>query len=179
VNNSYNNEYLPFNLDKMVTNVVKLLKQNGLTVSTAESCTGGLISELITSVPGASSVFELGLCTYSERIKNEFLGVPESEIKKYGVVSNRVALSMVRGLKSRSGADVCISVTGIAGPDGGTEETPVGTVYIGFDIMGMQFVGLPNLSGLADKSRRNIRYASAAFAFETIEKALMGANRSK
>ena len=176
MNNSQNNEYLPFNLDKMVTNVVKLLKQKGLTVSAAESCTGGL---LITSVSGASSVFELGLCTYSERIKSEFLGVPEDEIKKYGVVSSQVALSMVKGLKSRSGADICVSVTGIAGPDGGTEETPVGTVYIGFDIMGRRFVELPDLSGLTDKSRRNIRYAAAAFAFETIENELMEANQSE
>ncbi len=179
MNNSQNNEYLPFNLDKTVTNVVKLLKQKGLTVSAAESCTGGLLSELITSVSGASSVFELGLCTYSERIKSEFLGVPENEIKKYGVVSSQVALSMVKGLKFRSGADVCVSVTGIAGPDGGTEETPVGTVYIGFDIMGRQFVELPDLSGLTDKSRRNIRYAAAAFAFETIENELMEANQSE
>lgn len=179
MNNSQNNEYLPFNLDKTVTNVVKLLKQNGLTVSAAESCTGGLLSELITSVSGASSVFELGLCTYSERIKSEILGVPEDEIKKYGVVSRQVALSMVKGLKFRSGADICVSVTGIAGPDGGTEETPVGTVYIGFDIMGRQFVELPDLSGLTDKSRRNIRYAAAAFAFETIENELMEANQSE
>ena len=179
MNNSQNNEYLPFNLDKTVTNVVKLLKQKGLTVSAAESCTGGLISELITSVSGASSVFELGLCTYSERIKNEFLGVPENEIKTYGVVSSQVALSMVKGLKSRSGADICVSVTGIAGPDGGTKETPVGTVYIGFDIMGRQFVELPDLSGLTDKSRRNIRYAAAAFAFETIENALVEAIQSE
>lgn len=177
--NSQNDEYLPFNLDKTVTNVVELLKQNGLTVSAAESCTGGLISELITSVAGASSVFELGLCTYSEKIKNEFLGVPEDEIKKYGVVSSQVALSMVKGLKSRSGADICVSVTGIAGPDGGTKETPVGTVYIGFDIMGRQFVELPDLIGLADKSRRNIRYAAAAFAFETIENALVEAIQSE
>lgn len=179
MNNSNNNECLPFNLDKMVTNVVKLLKQNDLTISTAESCTGGLISELITSVSGASSVFELGLCTYSERIKSEFLGVPESEIEKYGVVSSQVALSMVKGLKSRSGADVCVSVTGIAGPDGGTEETPVGTVYLGFDIMGRQFVELPDLSSLTDKSRKNIRYAAAAFAFETIENALMKENQAE
>ncbi|MCM1007661.1 MAG: CinA family protein [Ruminococcus flavefaciens] len=177
--NSQNDEYLPFNLDKTVTNVVELLKQNGLTVSAAESCTGGLISELITSVAGASSVFELGLCTYSEKIKNEFLGVPEDEIKKYGVVSSQVALSMVKGLKSRSGADICVSVTGIAGPDGGTKETPVGTVYIGFDIMGRQFVELPDLVGLTDKSRRNIRYAAAAFAFETIENALVEAIQSE
>lgn len=168
--NSYNNECVSVNLDKTVTNVVKLLEQNGWTISTAESCTGGLLSELITSVAGASSVFELGLCTYSERIKTEFLGVPAADIEKYGVVSEQVALEMVRGLKKRSGADICVSVTGIAGPSGGTPEQPVGTVYIGFDILGRQFVRLPELWKLPEKSRESIRRAAAAYAFDTIER---------
>ena len=171
-------ECLPGNLDKTVTNVVKLLERGGMTISTAESCTGGLLSELITSVSGASAVFELGICTYSERIKSRFLGVPADEIEKYGVVSEQVALSMVSGLKERSGADVCVSVTGIAGPSGGTAETPVGTVYIGFDIMGKKFVRLPKLWELPDKSRQNIRYVAAAYVFETIEKALMEASQA-
>ena len=133
-------------LDKTVENVVKLLERKSLTIATAESCTGGLLSELITSVSGASAVFELGICTYSERIKTEFLGVR---------------------------ADVCVSVTGIAGPSGGTAETPVGTVYIGFDICGRQFVCLPELWKLSDMSRSSIRRCAAAFAFGTIEKMLM------
>ena len=124
----------PDKLDKTTANVVKLLECRGLTIATAESCTGGLLSELITSVSGASAVFELGICTYSERIKTEFLGVPAATIRDFGVVSEQTALSMVRGLKQRSGADVCVSVTGVAGPSGGTAETPVGTVYIGFDV---------------------------------------------
>lgn len=148
--------------------VVELLKQKKLTISTAESCTGGLLSELITSVSGASEIFELGICTYSERIKHEFLGVPTEEIEQYGVVSKEVALSMVKGLKERSGADICISVTGIAGPGGGTPEKPVGTVYIGFDICGEQFTELPHLWELEDTSRENIRQSAAAFAFETV-----------
>ena len=153
---------------KAAKDIVELLKQKKLTISTAESCTGGLLSELITSVSGASEIFELGICTYSERIKHEYLGVPVEEIEKYGVVSEQVALSMVRGLKERSGADICISVTGIAGPGGGTPKQPVGTVYIGFDICGEQFVCLPKLWELEDRSRENIRYAAAAFAFCTI-----------
>ena len=75
------------NIEKIVTEVVELLKKRKLTISTAESCTGGLLSQLITSVSGASEVFELGICTYSERIKHEFLGVPMEEIEKYDVVS--------------------------------------------------------------------------------------------
>ncbi len=171
-------ECMASNLDKTVTNVVELLKQRGWTIATAESCTGGLLSELITSVSGASEVFELGICTYSERIKHEFLGVPEEEIRKYGVVSEQVAASMVSGLRERSGADVCVSVTGIAGPGGGTEETPVGTVYIGFNIRGRQYVCLPGLWKIGDKSRVNIRRGAAAFAFTEIEKILMEASQS-
>jgi len=172
VSSSYNNECVSGNLDKTVTNVVELLKQNGWTISTAESCTGGLLSELITSVSGASEVFELGICSYSERIKNELLGVSLADIAEHGVVSEQVALAMVKGLKKRSGAEVCVSVTGIAGPSGGTPEQPVGTVYIGFDINGKQFVRLPKLWELPDTSRENIRRAAAAYAFETIERIL-------
>ena len=164
-------------LDKTVENVVKLLEREGLTIATAESCTGGLLSELITSVSGASAVFELGICTYSQRIKTEFLGVPTEVIQEFGVVSEETALSMVKGLKKRSGADVCVSVTGIAGPSGGTADTPVGTVYIGFDICGSQFVRLPELWKLSDMSRTNIRRCAAAYAFGTIEKILMEASK--
>ncbi|SEH41140.1 nicotinamide-nucleotide amidase [Ruminococcus flavefaciens] len=162
-------------LDKTVESVVKLLERKGLKIATAESCTGGLLSELITSVSGASAVFELGICTYSERIKTEFLNVPAEVIKDFGVVSEQTALYMVRGLKKSSGADVCVSVTGIAGPSGGTAETPVGTVYVGFDICGRQFVRLPELWKLSDMSREHIRKCTAAFAFDTIEKVLMEA----
>lgn len=168
-------KYTAENLDKLVTNVVQLLVRRGISVSTAESCTGGLLSELITAVPGASGIFELGICTYSERMKNRFLDVSPETIEKYGVVSREVALEMVRGLKKVSGADICISVTGIAGPGGGTAETPVGTVYIGFDIMGRQFAELPELWKLNDLGRSSIRRAAAAYIFETIEKALMEA----
>lgn len=170
--NGYNNECIPEKLDKTVTNVVKLLERKGWTVSTAESCTGGLLSQLITSVPGASDVFELGVCSYSERIKNEILGVPLDDIAHYGVVSEEVALDMVGGLKRISGADICVSTTGIAGPSGGTPEKPVGTVWIGFDIRGRRFARLPELWKLPDKSRSSIRTAAAAFIFETLEKLL-------
>ena len=156
---------------------INLLRSMKLSVASAESCTGGLISELITSVSGASEVFELGICTYSERIKTEYLGVPSELIEKYGVVSEQVALSMVQGLKKRSCADVCVSVTGIAGPGGGTPETPVGTVFIGFDICGSQFVRLPELWKLDDRSRCNIRRSAAAYAFSVIENTLLEANR--
>lgn len=172
---SYSSECLNRNLDKTVTNVVELLKHRGLTISTAESCTGGLLSELITSVSGASEIFELGVCTYSENMKHRLLSVPVSDITRFGVVSEQVALDMVQGLKKVSGADVCVSVTGFAGPGGGTLEKPVGTVYIGFDICGRQFVRLPELWTLNNKSRDNIRRSAALYAFGIIEEILMEA----
>ncbi len=176
--NGKNSEYCVSNLDKTVTNVVELLKSGGLTVATAESCTGGLLSELITSVPGASEVFELGLCTYSGKMKEKMLGVPRGLIDKYGVVSSRVASCMADGLKKISGADICISVTGVAGPGGGTEKTPVGTVYIGFDVCGQKFVKLPDLTDPEDMTRDSIRHRVAAFVFGTIEEKLIKAVRS-
>ncbi|MCD7810821.1 MAG: CinA family protein [Ruminococcus sp.] len=176
--NGHSSEYKFDNLDRTVTNVVELLKRMGLTASVAESCTGGLLSELITSVSGASDVFELGICTYSEKMKNQMLGVPMELIEKYGVVSSEVASSMVSGLKRISRADVCISVTGIAGPGGGTAETPVGTVYIGFDVCGEHFVRLPELWKLENKTRDAVRRSAAAYAFGIVEKMLMEAIQS-
>lgn len=164
----YNSESGIKKLDKLVTRVVELLILRGKTISTAESCTGGLISELITSVPGSSSIFELGLCTYANKMKNKFLNVPEEELDEFGAVSPQVALSMVRGLEKISCADVCISVTGIAGPDGGTSEKPVGTVYAGFYYDGREFVKLLGLYELDDKSRKSIRENTALCVFEII-----------
>lgn len=172
---SHLSEYSGDNLDKTVTNVVKCLVEKGLTIATAESCTGGLLSEKITSVSGASEIFELGICTYSENTKKRFLNVSDDILNQFGVVSSETALAMVQGLKKCSGADICISVTGIAGPGGGTHENPVGSVYIGFDVCGRQFTEHPQLWKLEDKSRDNIRCTAACFAFRKIEKLLMEA----
>lgn len=154
------------NLDKLVTDVVKLLLHKGVTIATAESCTGGLLSELITSVPGASKIFEIGVCTYSNKIKHEYLGVPKSLFKEYGAVSRQVALAMVAGLQRQSGADICISVTGTAGPGGGTPEKPVGMVYVGISCGKKRIVKLLRLWELEDKSRDNIRMNAAYRIFE-------------
>ena len=97
------------------------------------------------------------------------------EINSHGVVSREVAFSMVRGLKERSGADVCISVTGVAGPGGGTPQTPVGTVYIGFDICGEQFVRLLPLDGIPELNRQSIRQSAALYALSTVKQALLEA----
>lgn len=162
----------PENLDKTVTDVVELLLHRDISISAAESCTGGLVSELITSVSGASRIFQLGICTYSEQMKTEFLGVSSDILRKYGVVSRETALAMAAGLKKISGADICVSVTGIAGPSGGTPETPVGTVFAGFDIFGRQISSQLPFSTISDFSRTGIRMAAAYHIFETIRNVL-------
>lgn len=165
------------NLDKTVENVVKLLLTGGLYLSVAESCTGGLLSQLITSVSGASQVYEMGLCAYANRIKHEFLDVPQEELDRYTAVSSQVALSMAKGIRKKSGADYGVSVTGIAGPTGGTPEQPVGTVYIGIagpDIE--EAFLLEGLYRLEDKSRESIRLHTAAAVFQLLEKHLQERN---
>jgi len=107
----------------------KLLDQN-ISISCAESCTGGLFAETLTNIPGISAVFDRGLVTYSNTAKMEELGVKAETLEKYGAVSEETAIEMAEGLKKVTGSRACISVTGIAGPDGGSEEKPVGLVYI-------------------------------------------------
>ena len=110
--------------------VVKLLQKHELTVTTAESCTGGLLAGRLVNVPGASEVFREGFITYSNKAKRKYLDVNKSTLKKYGAVSSETAREMAIGGVFAADCDVCVAVTGIAGPDGGTEEKPVGLVYI-------------------------------------------------
>lgn len=111
--------------------VVRLLKKYELTVSTAESCTGGMLAARLVNVPGVSDVFREGFITYSNKAKRKFLDVSKSTLKKYGAVSEQVAKEMATGGVFATDSDICVAITGIAGPDGGTEEKPVGLVYIG------------------------------------------------
>jgi nicotinamide-nucleotide amidase len=116
--------------------VVRLLAEKGETLATAESCTGGKISHLITNVPGASEVFLAGLVTYANEAKTKFLGVTEELLAAKGAVSREVAAAMAEGCQEASGATHAISVTGIAGPGGGSKEKPVGTVFVGLKSAG-------------------------------------------
>ena len=111
--------------------IVKLLSKKKLTVSFAESCTGGLLASSITSVSGSSKVFSMGLVTYSNKAKTKLLKVTKKTISRYGAVSYETCLSMVKNLSKISKSNISISITGIAGPNGGTKEKPVGLVYIG------------------------------------------------
>ncbi len=117
-------------LTGVAQNVGSILRSHGLKLVTVESCTGGWIAQSITSVSGSSEWFECGLVTYSNEAKHEQVGVPEALIAERGAVSAPVARAMARGGLDRSLADVALSVTGIAGPGGGSEEKPVGTVFI-------------------------------------------------
>jgi nicotinamide-nucleotide amidase len=109
--------------------VLEMLKEQGMTLAAAESCTGGLLGKLLTDVPGASEVFKLSAVTYANEMKNRLLNVPDEILKKHGAVSAECAAAMSQGVRALSGADISVAVTGIAGPDGGTKEKPVGTLY--------------------------------------------------
>ena len=111
--------------------IVKLLKKMKIKISFAESCTGGLLSSAITSVSGSSKVFTLGLVAYSNQSKTKILRVSKNIIKKYGSVSEQVCLAMLKNLNKISKTNISVSITGIAGPSGGTEIKPVGLVYVG------------------------------------------------
>lgn len=117
-------------IDFVTTSVVKLVKQLGLSIATAESCTGGMLAQAITSVPGASEIFEMGIVSYSNRIKEMLLDVPEEVLERYGAVSQQTAVLMAQGAVKRSGSDIGVGITGIAGPTGATKDRPVGTVFV-------------------------------------------------
>jgi nicotinamide-nucleotide amidase len=108
-----------------------LCKEKGLRVATAESCTGGLVAAAITAISGSSAIFTHGFVTYANEAKTEMLGVPEEMLTAHGAVSSEVAAAMASGARARSGANLAVSTTGIAGPDGGSPQKPVGTVWFG------------------------------------------------
>ena len=145
------------NLQNEAEALVKLLAARGLTIATAESCTGGMAAAAITSVSGASSVFEYGAVTYANRIKEEMLGVRESSLRQYGAVSEAVACEMAEGVRARANSDVGISITGIAGPTGAVEGKPVGTVYIAVSYRGNTVWERLNLLAECGNDRQNIR----------------------
>jgi nicotinamide-nucleotide amidase len=142
------------------------LRLKGYTLSTAESCTGGLVAERITRVPGASEYFVGSIVSYTDQIKTELLGVPQEMIERCGAVSGEVAEAMARGIKERTGATIGLSVTGIAGPGGGTQAVPVGTVYIGLadDVM------TSNRRLVLPGDRHLIRWRASAAALEMVRR---------
>lgn len=144
--------------------VVALLKKHGLSVSTAESCTGGLLSGRIINVPGASDIIGCAIVTYSNDAKRKYLGVRKSTLKKHGAVSSKCAKEMAKGICKETGASVGLATTGIAGPDGGTDEKPVGLVYIGCCVKGKVSVRQCNFSG----DRQQVRQQTVEAALELV-----------
>jgi PncC family amidohydrolase len=118
-------------MQSLAKELIDLLISKNLTLSVAESCTGGLICSYITDVSGASTVFDRGFITYSNQAKTELLGVNKKTLEKFGAVSAETAIEMARGVLQHSQSDISVSITGIAGPTGGSETKPVGLVYIG------------------------------------------------
>ena len=145
---------------------VNLLKSKNLIVTFAESCTGGLLCKSVTDVPGASAVLHGGVVTYSNDIKINVTGVSPQTIDKYTEVSYRCAEEMAAGAARLFGADIGISATGYAGPGGGTDENPVGTVYVGVCVRGKRS---SYRLYYPDKSRDEIRHAVTAFAAYMLE----------
>lgn len=149
---------------KIQEQLVTALLQKNKKIAFAESCTGGLLSAMLTDVSGASAVFECGVCSYSNRIKIEVLGVEEATIAEYTEVSIQTAQQMAEGVLKLSGADIAVSTTGIAGPTGGTEENPVGTVCIGLATKEKLFAIKKNFNEDACNNRDTIRKRCAEFS---------------
>jgi len=138
------------------------LRENGWTLSIAESCTGGLICDRITDVSGSSNYFEGGMVTYSNKSKTDLLGIPEAYIKRFGAVSPQVARKMAQGVRNAFGTTFGISTTGVAGPTGGTKRSPVGRVFIGVAAGRKTWVKKLDLKG----NRRKIKEKATKHALQ-------------
>jgi nicotinamide-nucleotide amidase len=159
--------------EELAAAVGRALRERGLTLALAESCTGGMISTLVTDVPGSSAYFLGGVVSYGNGAKESFLGVREETLRAHGAVSAEAALEMARGAVERFGADVAASVTGIAGPDGGTEEKPVGTVWFAIADRGGHEVA-KRRAFLGD--RGHVRRSASVHALELVRRHIVGSD---
>ncbi len=149
--------------------LLTLCRVRGLKLATAESCTGGLVAGLLTEIPGSSAVVERGFVVYSNLAKQEMLAVPEATLARWGAVSAATARAMATGALAHSAADLAVAVTGVAGPDGGTAEKPVGLVHFAAARRGGEPAGLERRFG--PLSRGAIRLAAVETALEMLEAA--------
>jgi len=154
--------------DSLENTVTGLLKKNSLTLATAESCTGGLLSKRLTDIPGVSEVYLGGVIAYTEAAKSEFLGVATDLINDKGVVSSEVALAMADGVRSRLGSDIGIGITGIAGPGSDGSNLPPGTVYVALSSKDNRLCTKPGL--FSDRDR--VRISAASTALDMIRRML-------
>lgn len=157
-----------FERETLEEQVVALLKERGMTLTTAESCTGGMLSGRIVNVAGVSEVFKEGYVTYANESKEKLLGVKHETLERYSAVSEETAYEMAKGARKMANADAALAVTGIAGPDGGTKEKPVGLVYIGCAVGEKVIVQ----KFLFDGERSEIRGQAAEMALEMLRAAL-------
>jgi nicotinamide-nucleotide amidase len=146
-----------------------MLAERTLTIAVAESCTGGLIASRLTDVPGSSRYVERGIVSYSNLAKTELLGVPEEMLKAHGAVSEPVAKAMAEGIRSRSGVDIGIGVTGIAGPDGGTAEKPVGMVCVAASSAGREAIRTFRFVG----GREMVKFQASQAALDMVRRMLL------
>lgn len=153
----------------LIKKVPQLLIKNNLMLVTTESCTGGWIAKIITDQAGSSVYFDRGFVTYSNQAKQDMLNVSEKTLETYGAVSEQVAAEMVIGALQNSPADIAISISGIAGPDGGSEEKPVGTVCFGWMIREKQAI---TETILFDGDRNSVRKQAVDYCFKGIIKAI-------
>jgi nicotinamide-nucleotide amidase len=145
-------------LQAAATAVLEICHARGLTLATAESCTGGLVAAALTGVPGSSDVIDRGFVTYSNEAKQQMLGVPAETIKKYGAVSRETAQAMARGALAAADVDLTVAVTGIAGPGGGSKDKPVGLVHFACAARGDRLVHVEMRYG--DIGRAQVRHQS-------------------
>jgi nicotinamide-nucleotide amidase len=160
----------PPDLIARATDLVALYKAAGLLAVTAESCTGGLIAGLLTEIPGSSTMLERGFVVYSNAAKQELLGIPAETLARHGAVSRETAVAMAEGALRASRAEVAVSVTGIAGPDGGTATKPVGLVHFACARRGKPTVAREERFGAI--GRGAVRLASVAIGLDLLEAAV-------
>ncbi len=157
-------------MEDIIKKLIQHLREQKQTLAFAESCTGGLLSSQVTSLPGVSDVFMGSVVTYSNRMKREVLGVSAPVLSTMGAVSRPVALQMAHGVKALTETDWAVSITGIAGPAGGTDTKPVGTVCFAIVGPGFEWSSKELFAG----SRTQVQQSSAKFAFETLARIFSG-----
>jgi len=158
-------------MKKLANELFELLKKHSMTIATAESCTGGMIGETLTAIPGVSECYGFGVITYANEAKQKLLGVSAKTLENFGAVSSQTACEMAEGALHLSDADIAVAVTGIAGPGGGSAEKPVGLVYIGIALKGKGSIAYRNVfAGDRDSVRRSTVKTAITLATETIKK---------
>lgn len=156
-------------MDHVLTKVAELLKKKGVKIATAESCTGGMLGNLLTNIPGSSEYFDRGVISYSNRAKIELLGVSPDTLSKHGAVSEETAREMAEGIRKNARVDIGVSITGIAGPTGGTKDKPVGLIYVGLSTKDRTIVKEFFFDGTRLENKENACKAALEMLLELLE----------